>query len=277
MSQNLDVDKLHEHLVGIGLSNRSVALYLATARRVDRVAETIGVDLLELGPLEARRLSEAWPEGRSNRAQLRATVKHVLDAHELPGGPLRAMRVPKHPPARCRALSETDARLLAAAARARRDRAGLATLFGLYGALRRAEIARVRTTDIQNGWLHVYGKGDKEREIPLHPIVLEAIEVQDPSISTTWIFPGRFGRHCSPATIWAWIGDLADSCGLAVTPHELRHTCLATANDRTGDLRSTQAFAGHSKPETTALYTRATGRRLRALVEAIDYDVDEGA
>lgn len=46
---------------------------------------------------------------------------------------------------------------------------------------------------------------------------------------------------------------------------------LATANDNTGDLRAVQSFAGHAKPETTSLYTRANARRLAAVVASIDY------
>ncbi len=53
--------------------------------------------------------------------------------------------------------------------------------------------------------------------------------------------------------------------------HQLRHTALSTMNDMTGDLRTVQYFAGHSRPETTSNYTRVSGRRLRAAVESLDY------
>ncbi len=68
------------------------------------------------------------------------------------------------------------------------------------------------------------------------------------------------------------IRDLADEAGVGpVRPHDLHHTCLATQNDRTGDLRAVQAFAGHSKPETTSGYTRARDEALKKLSEALDY------
>jgi len=57
-----------------------------------------------------------------------------------------------------------------------------------------------------------------------------------------------------------------------VRPHELRHTALATALDRTKDLRAVMTFAGHARPETTAGYTRTTRKRLEAVVAAIDYE-----
>lgn len=51
----------------------------------------------------------------------------------------------------------------------------------------------------------------------------------------------------------------------------LRHTALATANDATRDLRAVQEFARHARPETTALYTRVTARRLMEVAMSIDY------
>lgn len=59
--------------------------------------------------------------------------------------------------------------------------------------------------------------------------------------------------------------------GEVVAPHRLRHTAIATLNDRTGDLRTAQAFARHASPETTVIYTRFPRRRLVAAVEALDY------
>ncbi|MDP8937455.1 MAG: tyrosine-type recombinase/integrase [Actinomycetota bacterium] len=92
------------------------------------------------------------------------------------------------------------------------------------------------------------------------------------SRSGDYVFPGRFGGPVTPATIWDWIRYVADDAGLGkVPPHVLRHLCLATQNDATGDLRTVQHFAGHSNPQTTSGYTRSTNRRLRAAVLAIDY------
>jgi integrase len=56
----------------------------------------------------------------------------------------------------------------------------------------------------------------------------------------------------------------------------LRHTALAEANDRSRDLRTVQEIARHSRPETTAGYTRTTSRRMAAVVAMIDYGRNQG-
>jgi integrase len=148
--------------------------------------------------------------------------------------------------------------------------AGLAVALGLYQALRRTEIAELRWDCFEDGWLTLTGKGGVTANLPVHPVVAELLERHDRS--GPWLFPGRFGGPVTPATIWQWIRDLADEAGIVgMTTHRLRHTALATANDATGDLRSVQAFARHADPRVTAGYTRASRRRLQAVVASIDY------
>lgn len=87
-----------------------------------------------------------------------------------------------------------------------------------------------------------------------------------------WVFPGRWGGHVSPAQIWTWVKTVSEDAGLGkVTPHMLRRTALTEINEVTGDLRAAQLFAGHAKPETTALYTRVSERRLTAAADALSW------
>ena len=74
------------------------------------------------------------------------------------------------------------------------------------------------------------------------------------------------------ATIWTWSKEVARVAGIETfTTHQLRHTSLTTALDNTGNLRSVMEFARHTKPETTAGYTRTTKAHLRAVMEALEY------
>ncbi len=181
---------------------------------------------------------------------------------------------------RCRALSEPEAALLAAAARRRGDRKGLAVLLGLYAGLRRSEIAGLRWCQIEDGWLTVTGKG-AERSVPLHPVLADALEAARGSSSCPpgghqgagRLFVGAGGGPLNPTTVWKWVREIAREAGLPpIGAHVLRHTALATALDATGDLRAVQELAGHARPETTAGYTRVTDRRLRGAVAAICYE-----
>lgn len=149
-------------------------------------------------------------------------------------------------------------------------------LLGLYLGLRAFEIAQVRWEDFSFEFrrFHVVGKGAKSATLAVPEPLRQALEAR--GASAGFLFPGRIDGHVHPATIRLWARRFAAEHGVTRTnPHRLRHTCLATANDNTGDLRAVQAFARHARPETTAGYTRATWRRLEWVAQAIDYETTQ--
>lgn len=261
-------------LVARGLGPSTVRQYLGVIEAAERFCAENGTDLRHASATVIADFCASRPLSWSSRKQVRSAVGHYWAGTRRRNPPLAAIRVPPKPDMVCRALEEDDARILAKAARARGDLPGLAVLFTLYSGLRRSEIASLRWSNIDSsGWLRLIGKRDRAGDLPVNPIVLDAlasVEREGP-----WIFPGRRGvrDHAAPATIWYWHRLVAMEAGVgAVPPHRGRHTCLATANDATGNLRAVQAFARHSRPETTAGYTRATTRHLKEVMASIDYD-----
>lgn len=254
-----------------GLSPASAMLYARTLPTVQARARSVGVDLATVDVPELDDLVDLWPLTRSSRQLLRSTLRWWWAFAGRADPPVGAIGVPAKPPARCRALDETAATALERRARADRGPAGLAVLLGLYAGLRRAEIAVARRDQLAgDGWLTVVGKGGRTRHIPLHPVLVEALGRWRPP--GPWLFPGPGGGHVGPTTVWTWVRRLAAEAGIeAITTHQLRHTALATALDATRDLRAVQQLAGHSRPETTAIYTRTTARRLVEVVDAIRY------
>jgi integrase len=267
-----------EDLLGQGLSYKTAYLY---ARALDRALldlERQGVDLETCGARHLALVASRWPSSRSSKGHLRAALGHaweILDRDQCPT--LRSVKLPPLRRMRCLALEPDQAMTLERAAFARGDLPGLAVLIGLYTGLRRAEIAALRWEHFQAGaggvlaWVTVTGKGQVTADVPVHPVLAGILEGWRRPAG--WVFPARTGRdgHASPATIWAWVAKVGDSCSVPVRTHLLRHTALAEANDRSGDLRAVQSFARHSRPETTAGYTRTTSRRLAEVVSLIDY------
>lgn len=258
-------------LLALGLAPKTARLYARDILAAERWCAERRLDLATLAPELVVELAGTKPLSHSSRTILRASLRHYWEHVDRDNPPLRAIRVPPEPRHVCRALSEDDSRILAKAARTRGDRKGLAVVLGLYEALRREEIASLPWVSLrEDGWLRIVGKGSKARRIPLHPVAFEAL---------TWVprtgayvFSGRYGGPVTPATIWAWVREVSTDAGVpTIPPHVLRHVSLATANDNTGDLRAVQEFAGHSRPETTATYTRANARRLNAVVASLDY------
>lgn len=262
--------ELVEVFLSRGLSPRTSASYARILEAAAGRAARSGEDLAEISGHALVRLAATFPRTRASQAQLKAALGHWWVATERPNPPLWAIRPPRKPKMRCRALSEADAARLDAFARSEGGLAGAAATLGLYAALRAHEIAKLRWEEISDGWLKVVGKGGVSAELPLHPSVLEVLGSLERT--SEYVFPGRGREHVTGQTIWNWITALAVEGGVGhVSPHQLRHTCLATANDLTGDLRAVQELARHARPETTAGYTRVGQRRLAAVVISIDY------
>ena len=266
-----------EAWIAEGLSEKTIAAYLLVLRRAELRLAAAGTSVLHATPSEIRKLSEDWPMTRSSRMQLRTTLARVWEACDRPGGPLGAVRVPSKPHYACRALSEPQAALLARSARSWEGREGLAVLLGLYAGLRRSEIASLHweAIDLEERWLRVVGKADVTGEVPIHHELARRLAAQRNDVGTaTYVFPGsRRREHVTPTTVWLWCKRVSVAAlGEAVPPHRLRHTAIATLNDRTRDLRAAQSFARHASPETTVLYTRVSRRRLEDAVAAIDYE-----
>ena len=266
-----------DDFLAVGLSPRTAYLYARMASRVGELLAARDTDLATCKAADIAAVAESLGVSYSLRNRLRSTLVKCWEILDRYDGPVRAVRIPPKPRARCKALEEDQAVALERAAWARDDQPGLAVLLGLYAGLRRAEIARLRwehiTLDAHGlpAWLRVHGKADLIADVPVHPVLGRALARHRRPAG--WVFTGRFhGEPAKPATIWAWVKLVAGDAGLAAIPtHVLRHTALAEANDRSRDLRTVQEIARHSRPETTAGYTRTTSKRMAAVVAMIDY------
>lgn len=266
-----------EDLLATGRAPRTARTYHWMLRRVAVLLAERGVDLLTCAGADLAAVAGCFANSNSTRGQLRGALRwgwEVLGREHPPA--LRAVRMPPKPRARSRALADGSAEALEQAAWERDDLAGLAVLIGLYGGLRRAEIAGLRWEDFTDDggtpiWMRVTGKGDLTADVPVHPVLAEALTRF--RRDRGWLFPGRDPRRgVNPTTIWSWTKLVCREAGLAEVPtHVLRHTALTQANDHSGDLRTVQEIARHSRPEITAVYTRVTGQRMRDVVATIDY------
>lgn len=254
------------YLVAQGISPRTIRTYQLVLAR----ASKSGFDLAHPTPLILATYADSTPNSHSSRSQLRSTFRWYWQMLGV-AGPERAIRVPPQPLMVCRALEDGEARSVVKVALGWHPE-GLATLLAMYLALRRTEVAVAEwgRFDRDLGWYTVLGKGSRTANLPVHPVLVGELEQRR---GHGYLFPGSRGRaHVTPTTIWLWIGKVCQAAGLEhIPPHRLRHTALATANDRLGDLRAVQTFARHAKPETTAGYTRTRLRQLQNVSASLDY------
>jgi len=150
-----------------------------------------------------------------------------------------------------------------------RDQAVVELLYG--SGMRVSELCGLRTKDVagRRDTVSVWGKGAKERRVPLSEparlAVQRWIEEGRPAMvaadqSTDALFLNHAGRSLSPRDV----RRILDRRAVAPThPHALRHTFATHLLDGGADLRSVQEMLGHADLATTQIYTRVSRDRLR--------------
>lgn len=263
-----------DYLIGLGLNERTVVYYVRYARHATEYLSPFGATLGTVKPTLLAQWAKTLPDSHSSRGQVVAALRHYWNWIDRPNPPAKAIRVPPRPEMVCRALEDHETRDLVKVSVGWHPE-GTAVLMGLYLALRRFEIAKAEWSRFDDDltWYRVTGKRDKTATLPVHPVLKSELE---PWRGKGWLFPGRLTGHVDPATIWQWIMHVATVADVPhMTPHRLRHTALTWAVDAGKQLRDVQTFARHSDPGMTAKYTRTTSRRLREVVDALDYLGDQ--
>jgi site-specific recombinase XerD len=156
-------------------------------------------------------------------------------------------------------------------------------LMALYATgLRRAELARLKVSDVdsQRMVIHVQGgKGRRDRDVLLSPKLLEELREHWRRLRrkrSVWLFPSRHAhasdRPITPKAIYHACKRAARRAALqkAVRPHTLRH-CFATHLLENGaDLRAIQILLGHRDLKETTIYLHLSQRHLHATASPLD-------
>jgi site-specific recombinase XerD len=154
-----------------------------------------------------------------------------------------------------------------------RDDAVLEVLYG--SGLRVAELCGLDLPDLDlaRGRATVWGKGDKQRVVPLSAPSIEALrawehlraELMADGSPASALFLNRRGRRLTPRDVRRIIDRRATS---PTHPHALRHTFATHLLDGGADLRAVQELLGHADLATTQRYTHVSRERLRAVYDA---------
>ena len=155
-----------------------------------------------------------------------------------------------------------------------RDRAVVELLYG--SGLRVGELCglRPRDVDLVRGQVLVWGKGSKQRQLPMSESSVEAVrawvEGGRRMMATTEtpadaLFVNRRGHRLTPRDVRRILDRRASS---PTHPHALRHTFATHLLDGGADLRAVQELLGHSDLATTQLYTHVSKERLRTVYDA---------
>jgi len=155
-----------------------------------------------------------------------------------------------------------------------------AMLYLLYASgMRVSELVSLNLADIdtEGGYVRCFGKGHKERLIPIAPraalAVKEYLTKARPHLAHNSdekaLFLNRRGERLTRQGLWQILKGYAKSAelGTEVTPHTLRHSFATHMLSGGADLRSVQELLGHANISTTQVYTHLTTEHIRRAYE----------
>lgn len=156
-----------------------------------------------------------------------------------------------------------------------RDRAMFELLYAT--GLRVSELVGLKVSDLQLdvGYLTAFGKGGKQRIVPMGESALEEIRnylhigrpLLEKGFGNLVLFLNRSGNGLTRQGFWKIIKRRAMQAGISknITPHTLRHSFATHLLDNGADLRAVQTMLGHADISTTQIYTHVTRERLKRL------------
>jgi integrase/recombinase XerD len=160
-------------------------------------------------------------------------------------------------------------------ARGMRDAAMLEILYA--AGMRVSELLHLKINDVnlEAGFVKVFGKGSKERLIPIgshaQERVKEYIQSARPGLlkqhTSHYLFIARAGKPMSRQGFWKLIKQYALKAGIhkRITPHTLRHSFASHLLEGGADLRAVQVMLGHVDISTTQIYTHVTRDQIKKI------------
>jgi len=146
----------------------------------------------------------------------------------------------------------------------KRNRAILEVLYGCGLRVSEAATLRISHVHLDDGFVDIIGKGNKQRLVPLGEVAADAIRAYLPdrplpasAAYDDYLFLNRFGKPISRISLFNLVKSQAMAAGIQkeISPHTFRHSFATHLIENGADLRIVQEMLGHESILTTEIYT----------------------
>lgn len=215
-----------------------------------------------------------------NLAAIRGFYKHLLREERIQVNPVAVIGLAKTWLKLPDTLSREEMnRLLdqpgSAGASAVRDKAMLELMYATGIRVSELTALTINAMNWQVGYLTVFGKGGKERIVPVgksaHGCLITYVEQARPLLlkerKSNVLFLNRSGKGLTRQGFWKIVRQYAAQAGLkkAIHPHTFRHSFATHLLEGGADLRAVQVMLGHADIATTQIYTHVSRERLKEI------------
>lgn len=214
------------------------------------------------------------------RSSIRQLFRYLVDEGVLTDDPTELVEAPRFPQPLPTVLTEAQVESLLrapdpSAALGLRDRAMIQLMYS--AGLRVSELVTLPLHRFRSdlGVVHVHGKGDKQRLVPVGDRAAAAVALWlrdgrpqlDPQAAAPELFLGRRGTGMTRQNFWQRLRRHGVVAGIRgkVSPHVLRHSFATHLLSHGADLRAIQAMLGHADVSTTEIYTAVSRERMKAV------------
>ena len=246
-------------------------------------------ELVETWVGEQRAAGKAASSVSRALVAVRSLHRFLVEESGADADPAASVAPPRVPRGLPKALTEPEVTTLLDAVVghdpiARRDRAILEVLYGTGMRISELVGLSLGDVDVVGGVVRAYGKGSKERLVPLAGLAADAMEAWLEPSGRPALAPARWARRGDAEAVllnarggrlsrqgaWLVVKGYAVRVGLGdrVTPHVLRHSCATHMLDHGADIRVVQELLGHASLSTTQVYTLVSSERLAAVYAA---------
>lgn len=140
-----------------------------------------------------------------------------------------------------------------------RDKAALETFYGTGCRIDELINIKVEEINFADARVRVFGKGGKERVVPISVSAIAAIVdyISQRTVVSDYLFPGlNPENHLSTKAMYNLVVKYGKANGVAISPHKFRHSIATHLLSNGMDIRKIQELLGHENINTTTIYAQ---------------------